>query len=144
MIMVSACLLGENCRYDGGSKPCKEVIDLIKGCDYKPFCPECLGKMTIPRKPCEIVVGDGYDVLNGEARVLNSENEDMTDFYIAGANAALKMAQELSPKRIILKANSPSCGCGAIYDGTFCDKKIEGDGVTAALLKKNGFQVETE
>lgn len=144
MIMVSACLLGKNCRYDGGAKPCERVIDRVNKCDYVAFCPECMGKMTIPRKPCEIIGGDGGDVLNGKAKVINSKQEDMTSYYIAGAKEALKLAFELKPELIILKSNSPSCGVGEIYDGSFCKRKIVGDGVTAALLKKNGFKVQTE
>ena len=144
MIMVSACLMGKKCRYDGGAKPCSAMMSRLEGEELLLVCPEADAGMTIPRQPCEIIGGTGEDVLAGRARVKNARGEDMTELYVKGAMITLEKAKKYKPERIILKSKSPSCGCGCIHDGRFNGGLIKGDGVTAALLKKNGFAVQTE
>lgn len=144
MIMVSSCLIGEKCRYDGGEKKCERIIKELDGREYVPFCPEVMGGMDTPRHPCEIIGGDGNDVLDGKARVISSIGEDCTTYYLLGAQLTLDMAMRLKPEKIILKAKSPSCGAGSVYDGSFKSVLKEGCGVTAALLMRSGFNVETE
>ena len=142
--MVSACLLGVNCRYDGKSKPQPELKPQLEGRRIIAFCPECLGELPTPRLPAEIQKGDGAAVLAGEVLVLNREGEDYTPQFKAGAEATLRLYREHQPELIICKANSPSCGFGKIYDGTFSGRLRTGDGVTAALLRANGAVLCTE
>ncbi len=133
-ILVSACLLGCACRYDGASKPNAAVIELAAKHDLIPFCPEVYGGLPTPRLPSEIV-GD---------RVINSEGSDVTKEYEKGASEALRIAELYGCKDAILKAKSPSCGKGIIYDGTFLKKLCKGDGITAAKLIESGIRVFTE
>lgn len=147
MIIVSSCLLGKRCRYDGASQPNEAAIRLfIKGLAV-PVCPECLGGLSVPRPPAEIVGGSGEDVLSGNARVIaygvNGEMIDVTGEFILGAYKTLEIALECGAQEAVLKAKSPSCGCGLVYDGTFSGALIEGIGVTAALLLKNEIKVST-
>lgn len=142
MILVSACLCGVNCRYNGGSKPDAGVLALLREGKAIPVCPEQLGGLPTPRPPAEIQEGDGAAVLLGSARVRNKEGRDVTEEFIKGAEETLRIGRMFQAERAILKANSPSCGCGSIYDGTFSGGKRQGDGVTAALLRENGIQVE--
>jgi len=107
-------------------------------------CPEVDGGLGTPRPPAEIVGGDGADVLAGRARVVTVQGEDVTEAYIRGAERALRVAEQRGATRAILKARSPSCGSGNIYDGTFSKTLLAGDGVTAALLKMNGIDVATD
>ncbi len=144
-IFISACLLGIPCRYNGGSKPLPQYIELLNHLQpLIPFCPETLGGLTIPRPSAEIVGGDGLSVLEGTAKVINCEGEDYTTQFINGAKAVFQMITALKPKVIVLKSNSPSCGLGQIYDGSFSGKFKPGDGVTAAMLKKDEFQLYNE
>lgn len=140
-IIVSACLLGANCRYDGGNSKNLKVINLTKNDDLIPVCPEEVGGLSTPRPAVEIVGGNGGDVLDGNARVLTSEGVDKTDEFIKGAQYALELVQSEGATKVILKSRSPSCGCGEIYDGTFSSTLISGDGVTTALLKRHGIEV---
>ncbi len=133
-ILVSGCLLGLACRFDGKSKPNPNVLELAKTETLIPFCPECLGGLATPRPPSEI---------QGE-RVVSAEGNDVTAQYRKGAEEALRLCQMLGIRKAILKARSPSCGSGAVYDGTFTKTLRSGDGVTAALLKANGIEVLTE
>ncbi len=142
MIIVSRCLLGHKCRYDGGSKPNREVIKLLEADDFVEICPECLGGLEIPRPPAEISEGDGEDVLNGHARVKDLRGRDVTEQFLQGAYAALEMAKSAGARTALLKSKSPSCGAGEIYDGSFTGTLREGDGVTAALLKREGIEVK--
>lgn len=144
MIMISACLAGVDCRYDGGNNSIDKIIKLLEEGKAILVCPEQLGGMTTPRKPCEIVGGDGRDVLEGEGKVIDNEEKDQTSFFIKGAEETLKIAKMYGVDMAILKARSPSCGNGCIYDGTFSHKKKEGSGVTAVLLKENGIKVLDE
>ena len=142
-IVVSRCLNGEACRYDGGAKGDEAIMRLVSQGVAVCVCPEQMGKMDTPRRPSEIAGGDGLDVLNGRARVKNDAGADVTEQFISGAYAALEAAKAAGAQRAILKARSPSCGCSVIYDGTFTGKLKKGDGVTAALFKLNGIEVET-
>lgn len=130
-IMVSACLLGENCKYSGGNNRSEKVLEYIKGHEVFPVCPEVMGGLPTPRVPAEIVNG----VVMSKAGV-NVDKE-----YRLGAQKALEIAMRERIDLAILQPRSPSCGATEIYDGTFTGRKIPGTGVTAALLAKNGFRV---
>ena len=137
---VSRCLLGEPCRYDGQAK--EKVYNLGDiGKSAFSVCPECAACLPIPREPCEIQGGDGADVLDGKAKVMSRDGKDMTREFIMGAYETLLEMQKKGSRIAILKANSPSCGCGKIYDGTFTGTLRDGDGVTTALLKRHGITV---
>ncbi len=142
MILVSACLCGVHCRYDGKAKPDEEIIALLRAGKAIPVCPEQLGGLPVPRLPAEILAGDGEAVLNGAARVYNRSGQDVTEAFVMGAEETLLIARLSGAEKAILKANSPSCGAGVIYDGTFSGSTRAGDGVASALLKKNGIEVE--
>ncbi|MCK4471604.1 MAG: DUF523 domain-containing protein, partial [Anaerolineae bacterium] len=124
--------------------PNNRLQDLAAQGDVLPFCPEVAGGLPTPRPPAEIQGGDGGDVLEGRARVVNIEGKDVTAEFLAGARKALRVAQRWDIKEAILKARSPSCGVGPIYDGSFSGRLVEGDGVTAALLKREGIIVRNE
>ena len=142
-ILVSACLLGVNCRYDGGNSRDENAINRLKADELIPVCPEEAGGLSTPRPPVEIVGGDGNDVLNGKAKVMTVDGEDKTEEFLKGARHALELAQSQGATCVIFKAKSPSCGCGTIYDGSFSGTLISGDGVTTALLKRHGIEVIT-
>lgn len=137
-IVVSACLAGVPCRYDGGDNLVPELKALVVSGKAVTVCPECLGGLKIPRKPCEI------RVVKGKRKVYNVENEDKTEAFEVGAEKALHIAKDISATLAVLKAKSPSCGCGYIYDGSFEKRLVCGNGVTAALFMKNGLRVMTE
>jgi uncharacterized protein YbbK (DUF523 family) len=142
-ILVSPCLLGINCAYNGKSNECDYVINMLKGEHVIPLCPEQLGGLTTPRDRARIVNGDGNDVLDGKARVMTCKGVDVTSQYLRGGKETLKIAKLFSVNKAILKAYSPSCGCGQIFTEDFLGKK-PGDGTTTALLKKHGIKVTTE
>lgn len=133
-LLVSACLLGEPCRYDGKSKPCKNLASLSEKYDLIPVCPEVLGGLDTPRLPCEIVGN----------RVLRSDGEDCTEPYQKGAEKALLLALKFGCKKALLKEKSPSCGTHLRYDGTFSGNLIEKAGITSAMLMENGITVFSE
>ena len=133
-ILVSACLLGRACRYDGQSKPCDAVIALSKKHNLIPVCPEMDGGLSCPRVPCERI-GD---------RVVNKNGEDKTAEYKKGAEIALETALKNGCKYAIMKAKSPACSSLEIYDGSFSGTLIKGNGVAAELLKNSGITVLTE
>lgn len=143
MLIVSACLAGYRCRYDGGVKPDAEVIELVRSGNAIPVCPEALGGLSMPREPAECTQ-DGAAVLTGRGRVVSRTGADVTEAFLKGAHESLRIARLYGCERAILKANSPSCGCGTIYDGSFSGGKKPGDGVTAALFKINGIPVATK
>ena len=143
-ILVSACLLGTNCKYNGGNNYTPKLLDLKRENCIIPVCPEELGGLPTPREPCEIQNGGGKEVLAGKARVMNKIGEDVTANFIKGAKETLALAKQNSCSLAVLKARSPSCGCGIIYDGTFSGKFKEGNGVTAQLLLDNEIVVMTE
>jgi uncharacterized protein YbbK (DUF523 family) len=148
MILVSACLLGIACRYDGRSYPAAGLRDLGALGRLLPFCPEVAGGLTTPRPPAEIKGAhaglDGHAVLDGRSRVMGVDGTDVTVHFAAGAEAALALARRMGIRRAILKAGSPSCGAGRIAGGAFDGTLVPGDGVTAALLKRAEIQVITE
>lgn len=131
-ILISACLLGAPCRYDGRSKPCNAVNELQRTYDLIPVCPEALGGLPTPRPPAEVMP-------NG--LIVNREGTDVTAQYRAGAEAALRIARQHGCRYAVLKEKSPSCGKGRIYDGSFTGTLIDGDGVTVRLLKENGIRI---
>ena len=129
MIIVSACLLGENCKYSGGNNKSENVIKYLEDKEYILVCPEQLGGLSTPRNPSEIITygnKDGNDVLSGCTKVLSNKGIDVTKNFIQGAEETLKIAKEHNAKTAILKAGSPSCGYKKIYDGTFLGNKIQG------------------
>ncbi|MBC1422040.1 DUF523 domain-containing protein [Listeria seeligeri] len=144
MIAVSACLAGIACRYDGQDKEITKIKQMVVDGEAIPFCPEVMGGLSIPRNPAEIVGGDGVDVWNGRAKVIDNQEKDVTKEYKSGAMLALNKMQELHITKIIMKENSPSCGSCAIYAGTFSGKVKDGAGVAAALFKANGIEVISE
>lgn len=144
LLLVSACLVGIPCRYDGGSCPNDQLQALAMQGDVLPLCPEVLGGLSTHRSPAEIQGDDGGDVLEGRARVVTTEGKDVTAEFLAGARKVLRVAHRWGIKVAILKARSPSCGVGQIYDGSFSGRLVEGDGVTAALLKREGIIVKSE
>ena len=133
-ILVSSCLLGENCRYKGDNCKNEKVLALKDEHELIGVCPEVLGGLSTPRAPSERV-GD---------KVLSSEGKDVTENYRAGAEAALEIAKREKVDYCIFKAKSPSCGCWKIYDGTFSGKLVEGNGETSELFLKNGCSIKTE
>ncbi len=130
-IMVSACLLGENCKYSGGNNFNSRVADYVKGHEVITVCPEVLGGLPIPRTPAEIVNGV---VMTKDGRSVDAE-------FRLGAQRALEIAQKNVVDVVILKSGSPSCGVKQVYDGTFSGRKVDGKGVFAELLLQNGFSV---
>lgn len=143
-VLVSACLAGRACRFDGSANDDDVVGRLVAEGRAVLVCPEVDGGLGTPRPPAEIVGGDGADVLAGRARVVTAGGVDVTDAYVAGAHRALEAAREAGARTAILKARSPSCGKSGIYDGSFSRSLRSGDGVTAALLRTNGIEVSTE
>jgi uncharacterized protein YbbK (DUF523 family) len=134
MILVSACLAGVECRYNGKAFPVAEVLEMYKKGKALPVCPELLAGFPSPRAPGEIKDG----------RVIDADGTDETARYTLGAQKALAIALAAGCSSAILKAKSPTCGFGRIYDGNFNHTIIEGDGVFAALLKQQGISVITE
>ena len=145
MKLISACLLGIGCSWSGDDKyKNNRAIELSKVETLIPVCPEQLGGLSTPRTPQEIQGGTGEDVLDNKCRVLNKNGEDVTEQFIKGAKETLKIAWQLNIREFIVKSESPSCGCGQIYDGTFSGKLMGGDGVTTALLRRNGIRIIPE
>ncbi|WP_025025963.1 DUF523 domain-containing protein [Caldalkalibacillus mannanilyticus] len=144
MILVSSCLAGLEVRYNGTHCLDKKIRQMIEKKQAITVCPELLGGFSTPREPAEIVGGNGEDVLDGKAKVIEKSGRDVTKLYIKGAYATLRKAQEVGATVVILKEFSPSCGSSMIYNGEFKGKKIVGNGVTTALLERNGIQVVSE
>lgn len=135
MILVSACLIGINCKYSGDNNENKEVKEYLKGKDFILVCPEQLGCLSTPRPPAEIVDG----------KVITKEDyKDVTENFVRGAEETLKIAKLYVCSEAILKEGSPSCGCNLVYDGSFSGKKIPGKGITAKLLEEEGIKVKSE
>lgn len=130
-ILVSACLLGKNCKYNGGNNLNQRVLDFIEGHEVIDVCPEQLGGLSTPRLPAEIV--DGV--------VTNKEGVSVDAQFRKGAQTALTVALEKKVDLAILQSRSPSCGVKEIYDGSFSGKKIKGQGVFAKLLSAHGIKV---
>lgn len=138
-ILVSACLLGHSCRYDGGSKRCEAVCSLADvGHTLIPLCPEVEGGLTVPHAPCELrKTPDGV-------RAISIDGIDCTAQYEAGARIAVEKAQSSGARVAILKSKSPSCGCGTVFDGTFSGTLREGWGIAADALRDVGVRVVDE
>lgn len=134
MLLVSACLAGIPCRWDGAEKGEDAIIDLVRRGEAILVCPEQLGGLTTPRSPSELKDG----------RVISREGRDVTAEFHRGAGITLAIARRYGCGEAVLKARSPSCGSGLIHDGSFSGSLVSGDGVTAALLKANGIVVRTE
>ncbi|NIA08657.1 MAG: DUF523 domain-containing protein [Nitrospiraceae bacterium] len=130
MVLVSACLIGISCRYDGRSKPSPQLIDRLRGRYILPVCPEQLGGLSTPRTPANISYGDGIDVLMGQAKVLTIDGQDVTQAFKRGADQTLFLAVSLGIRQCLLKAKSPSCGVSPQI------------GVTAARLISEGLEIE--
>ena len=133
-LLISACLLGAQCRYDGQSKPVLEMVALSEQFDLVPLCPEQLGGLPTPRDASE----------RQGSRVVMRSGRDVTDAYARGAQQTLALAQRFGCTAALLKQRSPSCGHGEIYDGTFTGTRVAGDGVTAELLGAHGIRVYGE
>lgn len=136
MILISACLCGVNCKYNGKNNLNAECLELLKQGKAILVCPEQLGGLETPRNPSEIKIE------NGNIKVYMNDGRDVTENYLKGAQEVLRIAKELNVSKAILKSKSPSCGCGEIYDGTFTNTLIQGNGITASLLLENGVEVE--
>lgn len=144
MFLISACLMGIKSRYDEGDNFISQIKGYTKKTILIPVCPEQMGGLPTPREPAEIMGGDGSDVLEGKAVVINKKGKDVTANFIKGAEEVLRVACNLGINKAILKTGSPSCGCGRIRDGSFRGVWLKGDGVTTALLKKNQIKIYTE
>lgn len=134
-LLVSACLLGEACRYDGESQPCEAVASLANACELVPVCPEQLGGLPTPRTPSEI---------QPDGRVVDRVGCDRTSAFREGAEAALAIARQQGCKRAVLKSRSPSCGVHEVYDGSFSGTLVAGRGVAADALAIAGIEVIDE
>ena len=144
-VLVSRCLLGHRVRYDGGaSGPYAQLAQWQAEGRVIALCPEVAGGLPTPRAAAEIPGGQGVEVLAGKAAVITSEGEDVTEAFVSGARQALALVERHGIRLAILKANSPSCGNRLTYDGSFSGVKVEGQGVTAALLTRAGVQVFSE
>lgn len=135
MILISACLAGVNCKYSGDNNYNEKVANLLKRGDAILICPEQMGGLPTPRLGAEIVEKDG------KRYVYMKDGTDVTEQFERGANEVLEIAKKINATKAILKSRSPSCGVDIIYDGTFTKTKIDGDGVTAKLLRENGIEV---
>ncbi len=144
MILVSACLLGEKCKYNGENNYNPQLIRYLHGRGYIGACPETLGGLTAPRQPAELQGGDGEDFWAGKATVMDQDGCDLSTEFAAGAAMVLQICRDHQIQLAILKESSPSCGSSCIYDGTFSHKRIPGCGVCAALLKQNGIRIISE
>ncbi|TSI05763.1 DUF523 domain-containing protein [Lysinibacillus sp. BW-2-10] len=144
MILVSSCLAGLEVRYNGTHCLNDKIMKLIEEKKAITVCPELLGGFLTPREPAEIIDGSGEDVLDGKAKVIEKSGRDVTELYIKGAYTTLKKAIDVNATVVVLKDYSPSCGSSMIFNGEFIGEKIAGNGVTAALLKRNGLQVISE
>ena len=136
--LISACLVGKKCNYKGESNVVKKLRELYLKGDAVLVCPEVMGGLKTPREAAEILT------YQEKLTIKTISGKDVTEAFIIGAGKALKVAKENRITTAILKARSPSCGCSQIYDGTFSKKIVDGDGVTASLLKLNGIKVITE
>ena len=130
-ILVSACLLGQKCKYNGGENSSQKVLDFVEGHEVIPVCPEVSGGLPTPRIPCEIV--DGV--------VTNKNGESKDKEFRSGAEICLKKAIDEKADLAILQSRSPSCGVKQIYDGSFSGKLIDGSGIFASMLSQNGIKV---
>ena len=139
MILISACLVGIKSMWDSDSDSRQCFMEQMAKGELLPVCPEQLGGLSTPRPLSEIIGGTGEDVLDGNARICTKDGDDVTQAFLRGANEILHLARLAKADLIILRQNSPSCGCGHIYDGTFSGITKHGNGVTTALLLREKF-----
>jgi len=139
MIVISSCLLGKKCRYNGLDSLNVRLVEELD--DYIDVCPELLGGFGTPRPPCEITEGDANDVLEGRGKVADINGRDITQDMVKGAMLALELCKRNGVKKAYLKKNSPTCGCGKIYDGSFSGTLKDGNGIFVELLMMNGIEV---
>ena len=144
MILISACLAGLKVRYNGTDSLDERIQKLVLENKALTVCPELMGGFSTPREPAEIVGGDGEDVLDGKARVVEISGRDVTELYLKGAYATLHKALEIGATKVVLKEYSPSCGSAMIYNGDFNGTKLGGAGVTTALLRRNDIVICSE
>ena len=130
-ILVSACLLGQKCKYNGGDNYNETLLDFVRGHEAIPVCPELAGGLSVPRSPCEIVNGV----------VMNADGESVDRAFRSGAAQCVRQAKEQAVELAILQSRSPSCGVNQIYDGSFSGRLIDGSGIFASLLRENGIRV---
>ena len=135
MMLISACLVGINCKYNGKNNYNEKALDLVKKGIAIPICPEQLGGLTTPRNPSEI------RIIDNKVHVIDNKNNDVTKEFEKGAYEVLKLTKDLKVDKVILKSKSPSCGIGKIYDGTFSNNLIDGNGILANLLIDNNIEV---
>lgn len=135
-ILVSSCLLGENVKYSGGNNFSENLIEILKKYDMEviKICPEVMGGLNVPRKPAEIKEKD----------IVTNEGKSVKKEFYRGAEKVLELAKEMNIKFAVLKEKSPSCGKKFIYDGSFSKNLIKGQGITTALLKKEGIKIFSE
>jgi len=134
MKLVSGCLIGVKCNYKAEARPNKKLIEMFKMGELLPVCPEMLGGLPAPREPCE----------QKDKKVFAKSGKDVTKEFAKGAKEVMALVKKYNIKEAILKARSPSCGSGKIYDGSFSGKLIDGDGVLASILKRKGIKIITE
>ena len=141
IFLVSACLVGFNCKYNGNNNYCEPLVELFKSGMVVPICPEQLGGLPTPREPSKIKGGTGFDVLDGRAQVVTvNTGSNVTENFLRGAREALMAAELLNPRACIMKEKSPSCGVERIYRFE-SDDLISGMGVTSALLFQKGYKI---
>lgn len=130
-VLVSACLLGENCKYNGGNNYSEKLAEFLRGHEVIPVCPEVLGGLPVPRKPCEIVNG----------KVMRQDGVSCDREYHLGAEKAMEIARRENIDLAVLQSRSPSCGALQVYDGSFSKKLTDGQGIFAGMLIREGFRV---
>lgn len=144
-VLVSACLLGQPVRYDGRASGHPDLLQRWQAEGrVVPLCPEVAGGLPTPRPPAEIPGGQGAQVLAGRARVIAVSGEDVSEAFLAGAQLALALVRRHGIRVAVLKSGSPSCGNRLTYDGSFSGVKVPGEGVTTALLRREGVLVFSE
>jgi uncharacterized protein YbbK (DUF523 family) len=145
LYIISKCLLGENCKYNGANNLSEDVVQFCKSHTFTSVCPETCGGLKAPRDPAEIVRSE-----NGFFRVIDASGKDLTENFLSGAEKELdnsiRTAEKMdeSIEGAILKANSPSCGAGKVYDGSFSRTLVEGDGIFAGRLRELGIEIANE
>ncbi|OCL25699.1 hypothetical protein U472_15335 [Orenia metallireducens] len=139
MYLVSACLAGINCRYDGGNSKNEFVTKLVEEGKALPVCPEILGGLETPRVCCEIIVDESRD-----EKIISKDGENFTNEFIKGARKTLEIAKIIGAEIAILQSRSPSCGYGFVYDGEFSGQLRKGNGFTADLLVRNNIAIYTD
>lgn len=135
MILISACLVGLNCKYNGKNNYNEKAFKLIREGKAIPVCAEQLGGLKTPRTPAEI------KVIDNKTYVIDKEGNDVTEQFFKGANEVLQLAKKLNVEKVVLQSRSPSCGIGQIYNGEFSGQLVPGNGVLAQLLIDNGIEV---